>query len=131
VHPLGLRQRDRACAAYTARLHPVGRIVLPKREREKRTRLGRLASFEIEEERGKDGDTTTRIRKVKFWDKNAALEKLMKHLGSFERSNRQRGGLFDHFSTGEVERIVDRLTTSLRSEPTAEATRSGSNRLTH
>lgn len=29
--------------------------------------------------------------KVRFWDKNAALEKAMKHLGLFERDNAQQG----------------------------------------
>jgi len=29
---------------------------------------------------------------VRFWDKNAALEKLMKHMGLFEKDNRQRYG---------------------------------------
>jgi len=29
--------------------------------------------------------------KYRFWDKNTALEKLMKHLGLFERDNRQKG----------------------------------------
>lgn len=31
-----------------------------------------------------------KVYKVKFWDKNAAAEKLMKHLGLFERDNKQR-----------------------------------------
>jgi hypothetical protein len=28
--------------------------------------------------------------KVKLWDKNAALEKALKHLGLYERDNRQK-----------------------------------------
>ena len=56
-----------------------------------------IASIEVDEEivgkPGEDG-TITRCRttKIKLWDKNAALEKAMKHLGLFERDNRQRPG---------------------------------------
>lgn len=32
--------------------------------------------------------------RYRFWDKNAAAEKLMKHLGLFERDNRQKGDEF-------------------------------------
>lgn len=32
----------------------------------------------------------SRTVEVKFWDKNSAAEKLMKHLGLFEKDNRQR-----------------------------------------
>jgi phage terminase small subunit len=31
------------------------------------------------------------VVKIKFWDKNAALEKLFKHLGLFKADNKQRG----------------------------------------
>jgi hypothetical protein len=31
-----------------------------------------------------------RPTKIKLWDKNAALEKLMKHLGLYETDNRQK-----------------------------------------
>jgi phage terminase small subunit len=31
------------------------------------------------------------LKRIKFWDKNAALEKAMKHLGLFERDNKQIG----------------------------------------
>ena len=37
-------------------------------------------------EEGESGSTT----KLKVWDKNAALEKAMKHLGLYERDNSQR-----------------------------------------
>jgi phage terminase small subunit len=41
-----------------------------------------------------EGKTTTvrRIRptKLKFWDKNAAIDKAMRHLGAYERDNTQR-----------------------------------------
>lgn len=58
-----------------------------------------------------DGKTVTRVfvSEVKLWDKNSALEKLMKHMGSFEKDNRQRAGIFDKLAKGEVELIVARL----------------------
>jgi hypothetical protein len=31
------------------------------------------------------------VKKIKFWDKNAALDKAMRHLGLFENDNRQLG----------------------------------------
>ena len=34
---------------------------------------------------------TGRVTKVRFWDKNAALEKAMKHHGLYERNNNQKG----------------------------------------
>lgn len=36
-------------------------------------------------------DAAGRITSFRFWDKNAALEKAMKHLGLYERDNAQRG----------------------------------------
>ena len=40
-----------------------------------------LASIELDPEGG---------FKVKFWDKNSAADKLMKHLGGYERDNKQK-----------------------------------------
>jgi phage terminase small subunit len=34
---------------------------------------------------------TGRVVRIRFWDKNAALEKAMRHLGLFEKGNRQQG----------------------------------------
>lgn len=53
-----------------------------------------VASFEHETKvtDGEDGiGTIARVAKLKTWDKNAALEKAMKHLGLYERDNAQRG----------------------------------------
>lgn len=54
-----------------------------------------VASIEHETKvtNGEDGIDTTiaRVAKLKTWDKNAALEKAMKHLGLYERDNAQRG----------------------------------------
>ena len=49
-----------------------------------------IASIETVEERS-DGGTKTVVRKVKLWDKNAALDKAMKHLGLYQKDNSQRG----------------------------------------
>lgn len=52
-----------------------------------------IASVEVEQAfagRGKKRRLSGYTRKVKQWDKNAALEKAMKHLGLFERDNAQQ-----------------------------------------
>ena len=49
-----------------------------------------IASFECEESKV-DGVVVTRTTKVKFWDKNRAIDMGMKHLGLFEKDNAQRG----------------------------------------
>ena len=43
-----------------------------------------IASIEFDVETGS-------VKKLRFWDKNSAIEKAMKHLGLFERDNNQRG----------------------------------------
>jgi phage terminase small subunit len=53
-----------------------------------------IASVETTEEQGSTGEDgqagpTIRTRKVKLWDKNSALEKLLKHLGLYEKGNAQ------------------------------------------
>ena len=53
-----------------------------------------VASFEtVEKSSGynSEGSPKARVTKVKLWDKNAALEKAMKHLGLYEKDNAQRG----------------------------------------
>ncbi len=53
-----------------------------------------VASFETVEKssRRNAGDPpNVRVTKVKLWDKNAALDKAMKHLGLYEKDNAQRG----------------------------------------
>lgn len=54
---------------------------------------GSLASIEVFEEFEGRGDQRVKIgetKKVKLWDKNAAIEKAMKHLGMFEQDNTQK-----------------------------------------
>ena len=63
-------------------MHADGKVKLPH-ELDPVTRAA-IASFEIDE--------FGRI-KYKFWDKNAALEKAMKHLGQYEVDNKQKAEL--------------------------------------
>jgi phage terminase small subunit len=52
-----------------------------------------IASLEITEEFEGSGPSRTQtgvLKKVKLWDKNSALEKAMKHLGLFEKDNKQQ-----------------------------------------
>lgn len=52
-----------------------------------------LASFESFEEydgRGEDRQATGMVRKIKLWDKGAALSLAMRHLGLFEKDNKQK-----------------------------------------
>jgi phage terminase small subunit len=52
-----------------------------------------VASVEVFEEfegRGKNRVLVGYTKKMKLWDKNAALEKLMRHLGAFDKDNRQK-----------------------------------------
>ncbi|MGC8534913.1 MAG: terminase small subunit [Rhizomicrobium sp.] len=47
-----------------------------------------VAGLDVQDGRGEDGAQT---KKLKLWDKNAALDKAMKYLGLFEKDNAQRG----------------------------------------
>jgi hypothetical protein len=52
-----------------------------------------VASFEVSEEFSGCGDErklTGYTKKVKFWDKHAALDEALKHLGLYERDSSQR-----------------------------------------
>jgi len=60
-------------------VHPNGRVKMPH-ELDAATRAS-VASFEID----KDGKI-----KYRFWDKNSALDKAMRHLGLFEKDNLQQ-----------------------------------------
>lgn len=51
-----------------------------------------VASVEVFEEfegSGSERVSVGQVRKIKLWDKNPALDKLMKHLGMFEKNNAQ------------------------------------------
>lgn len=68
-----------------------------------------VASVEVMEEfsgRGEDRVLVGHVKKIKLWDKNSAAEKLMKHLGLFEKDNAQgadalRSVLVEFVSAGQ------------------------------
>jgi hypothetical protein len=77
-----------------------------------------IASFEVVDTSKTIGGRVVKVegeksytKKVKFWDKNAAHEKLMKHLGMFiERKEHGKPGQFAHLTKEELEReIAERL----------------------
>ena len=52
-----------------------------------------LASIDVFEEyagRGEDRELIGYTKRIKFWDKNAAIDKAMKHLGLFKADNQQK-----------------------------------------
>ncbi len=87
-----------------------------------------ISSIEVDEVEI-DGEVTTRVKKVKLWDKNSAIEKLMRHLGSFERDNKQKAGLFDSIPRDTLEMIEGKLRAIAGMAEQSDA-RSGS-RFTH
>lgn len=53
-----------------------------------------ISRLEVEEEFSGTGTTlkvASRTNKLRLWDKNAALDKAMRHLGLYEKDNAQRG----------------------------------------
>lgn len=68
--------------------HSDGRVKMPH-ELDARTRAA-VKSFKIT----KDGIEYT------FWDKNSAVDKGMKHLGLFDKDNKQKGGAAAEFLAG-------------------------------
>ena len=73
-----------------------------------------ISSFEVVEEFigiGEDKEWSGYLKKVKFWSKDKNIEALFKHLGLFERDNKQSGvneetltllGLIDGSSKGKL-----------------------------
>jgi len=77
-----------------------------------------VASIEVLEEfegTGKDRKFIGYTKKVKFWDKNAGLEKLMKHFGGYERDNEQKNP-FRNLPREQL-RELERLISELESQP--------------
>lgn len=56
---------------------------------------------------GEDG--VSMVKKYKIADKNSALEKLMKHMGMFEKDNKQRAGMFDNVPADTLRMIEEKL----------------------
>lgn len=70
-----------------------------------------IASVEVDElfdGAGKDRKFIGYTRKIKLWDKNSAIEKIMRHMGSFWRDNKQKNP-FDGIPRETVKRLVERL----------------------
>jgi len=67
-----------------------------------------IASIEIEEIDA-DGRVIGRVKKVKLWDKNSAADKLLRHLGAYEKDNRQRMGVLADLPRETLRLIVERL----------------------
>lgn len=70
-----------------------------------------LAGMEVTEEWAGSGKYRVKIgvtKKYKLADKNAALEKAMKHLGQYEQDNKQRSPL-EGISRDALKAIVERL----------------------
>lgn len=67
-----------------------------------------IASIEVEEIDA-DGKVIGRVKKIKLWDKNSAADKLLRHLGAYEKDNRQRKGALADLPREVLRAIVDRL----------------------
>lgn len=79
-----VRQLAMIAFADVRRLFDRDGNLLPIEEIDPATAMA-IASYDV----SVDPATGVRRARVRFWDKNSALEKLMKHLGLFERDNRQ------------------------------------------
>lgn len=49
-----------------------------------------VSSIEVDETRNSKGEVTGRTSKIKLWPKMDAIDKAMRHLGLFEKDNRQK-----------------------------------------
>lgn len=54
-----------------------------------------ISAFDVYEETDNNGNRIGQTKKIKVFDKNAAIEKAMKHLGLFEKDNAQRAGVHE------------------------------------
>lgn len=89
-----------------------------------------IASIEVSEEKNDKGVVIGYVKKIKLWDKNSALEKLMKHLGSFEKDNKQRAGLFDRVPRETMKAIEEKLL-ALRTGVAGQPAAASTSRATH
>lgn len=75
-----------------------------------------VASIEVEElfdGTGKGKKLIGYTKKIKFWNKNDALDKAMRHLGLFEADNKQRG-MLDKLPYDQVKQIEEKLSEIVR-----------------
>lgn len=66
-----------------------------------------IASIEVEEIKA-DGKVIGRVKKIKLWDKNSAADKLLRHLGSYEKDNKQKS-VWEGIPRETLKTIVDQL----------------------
>lgn len=66
-----------------------------------------IASVESDEIKGEGGVVIGITRKIKLWDKNAAIEKAMKHLGQYERDNAQKNQ-FQEMTPDALDKFIER-----------------------
>jgi phage terminase small subunit len=79
-----------------------------------------VSSVEVDalfEGTGKDRKQIGVTQKVKFWDKNSAIEKAMKHLGQFEKDNKQRNA-FELMNAEQLDRFIQRKQEELQNSQT-------------
>lgn len=82
-----LREVGRLAYSDTRKFFKQDGTLLPLHELDDDT-AATIASIEVDEIKA-DGAVIGVTRKLKIWDKNAALEKGMKHLGLFKKDNEQ------------------------------------------
>lgn len=87
--------------------------VLPIRNMPRSTRAAIAA---VKQRRTLRGELVT---EVKFWDKNAALDKLMRHLGLFERDNEQKKDAYEDLLQAMSELLGGKLPPPVVREPEA------------
>lgn len=89
-----------------------------------------ISSIKVSEEKV-DGVVIGVIKEVKLWDKNSALEKIMKHLGMFERDNKQKAGIFENVPIGTLRIIEEKLRGLQRPGLAGQSSSGSSSRFTH
>lgn len=84
-----------------------------------------IAGLDVQEQyegSGSDRRFVGYLKKYRIADKNSALEKLMKHLGMFEKDNKQRAGLLGDLPREALVAIRDRLAAMQEAQPKGKTT---------
>lgn len=103
-----LEEVERLCLVDPAQLFDENGALLPIRKMSPNVRSA-VSSIEVEEVKGKDGTVIGRVKKIKLWDKNSALDKAMKHRGLFEAHNKQRAGPLEGLPREVLQQIVGKI----------------------
>lgn len=107
-----LEQLGKIVYADVAKAFDKNGALLPVHEMPEEVRHA-ISSIEVEmmprSVRGDDGEDVTRMfgrtAKIKFIDKGSAIDKAMKHLGLFERDNKQRNP-FEKMSAEQLDKFI-------------------------